>query len=358
MDGFRGGGYHSSHEQRRKGGPGRGGAAPPYELVFGPGGFETRAFPRILAEIELRGADVSAPERFLRLESVTALLRELAGDAPGVDVYGRYGALLYHAWHFWRFDRRVFAVEETLARRLVESTSAVGTWQMVPPHPAGYMQLPRHLFWARVEEGATPEPVDGFFWTMPGRDDPEMPPFDRLDVLLVLGMRPGRPGFGSIPVGVELSGAPPGHWADADGRPSGDDFANLLPGGELHGWYGLVTELEVLKLVSRIFRYIAVNRTRSGSRWSRRSPGRRARRGGRARRRRERGRTRRRGARGRKRSGCRESRRSHRARCRIDRCGGWAMDKHDRGGAEEIGTLLELQGENPFVRGRSTARHV
>src|SRR5690606_26329639 len=100
----------------------RGGAGrlTPYELVFGPGGFETRAFPRILAEIELRGADVSAPERFLRLESVTALLRELAGDAPGVDVYGRYGALLYHAWHFWRFERRVFAVEEMLVRRLVE----------------------------------------------------------------------------------------------------------------------------------------------------------------------------------------------------------------------------------------------
>jgi len=246
----------SSDAKVERGGAGR---LTPYELVFGPGGFETRAFPRILAEIELRGADVSAPERFLRLESVTALLRELAGDAPGVDVYGRYGALLYHAWHFWRFDRRVFAVEETLARRLVESTSTVGTWQLTPPHPAGYMQLPRHLFWARVEEGATPEPVDGFFWTMPGRDDPETPPFDRLDALLVLGMRPGRPGFGSIPVGVELSGAPPGHWADADGRPSGDEFANLLPGGELHGWYGLVTELEVLKLVSRIFRYIAVN---------------------------------------------------------------------------------------------------
>lgn len=246
----------SSDTTVERGGAGR---LTPYEFVFGSGEFETRAFPRILGEIELRGVDVSAPERFLRLDSVTKLLRELAGDAPGVDVYGRYGALLYQAWHFWRFDRRVFTVEETLARQLVESRSAVGTWQVMPPHPAGYMQLPRHLFWARVEEGATPEPVDGFFWTMPGRDDPETPPFDRLDVLLVLGMRPGRPGFGSIPVGVELGGAPPGHWADADGRPGGEDFANILPGGELHGWYGLVTELEVLKLVSRIFRYIAVN---------------------------------------------------------------------------------------------------
>lgn len=231
----------------------------PYELVFSAGRFEAQAFPRILTEIEARGAGVLAPERFLVLESVGAVLRELAGDEAGADVYGWYGALLFQAWHSWRFGRRVLSVEETLARRLVESAAPVGRWELTPPHPAGYVRLPRHLFWARVEEEATPEPVDGFFWTMPGRDDPETPPFDRMDVLLVLGMRPGRPGFGTIPVGVELAGVPPGHWADADARPGEDDFANVLPGGELHGWFGLVTELEVLKLVSRIFRYIAVN---------------------------------------------------------------------------------------------------
>lgn len=238
------------------GGPGR---LTPYELVFGDGGFETGAFARILGEVEARGGGGSSPERFLVLESVGAELRELAGDGAGADVYGWYGALLYQAWNFWRFGRRVLAVEETPARRLVESEAMVGAWELSPPHPAGYVQLPRHLFWARVEEEAAPEPVDGFFWTMPGRDDPETPPFDRLDVLLVLGMRPGRPGFGTIPVGVELGGVRPGHWADADARPTGDDFANVLPGGELHGWFGLVAELEVLKLVSRIFRYVAVH---------------------------------------------------------------------------------------------------
>src|SRR5690606_7233406 len=158
---------------------------------------------RILTEIEARGAGVLAPERFLVLESVGAVLRELAGDEAGADVYGWYGALLFQAWHSWRFGRRVLSVEETLARRLVESAAPVGRWALTPPHAAGYVRLPRHLFWARVEEEATPEPVDGFFWTMPGRDDPETPPFDRMDVLLVLGMRPGRPGFGTIPVGVE-----------------------------------------------------------------------------------------------------------------------------------------------------------
>lgn len=237
----------------------RAGRLTPYELVFRTGEFESKTFPRILEEVGLRGTDPSSPERFLVLESVSAVLRELTGDAAGADVYGWYGALLYQAWHFWRFDRRVFAIEEPLARRLVDATSLVGRWELTPPHPAGYVQLPRHLFWARVEEGATPEPVDGFFWTMPGREDPETPPYDRLDVLLVLGMRPGRPGFGTIPIGVELGGEPAGHWADADARPGDVDFANILPGGELHGWYGLVTELEALKLVSRIFRYVAVN---------------------------------------------------------------------------------------------------
>lgn len=239
-----------------------GGAAPrftPYELVFGAGAFESDHFPAIQAEVELRGWATPDPEAFLTLSRVTSLLQEMAPDDAGADVYGRYGLMLYQAWTFWRFGRRLLVLESSVARKLVETFPVAGIWELTPPHPAGYVQLPRNLFWARIEESATPEPVDGFFWTMVGRSDPEAPPYDRLDVLLILGMRPGRPGFGLVPVSAELHGAPLGHWADADARPGGEDFSNILPGGELQGWYALVTELEVLKLTSRIFWHLAVN---------------------------------------------------------------------------------------------------
>ena len=231
----------------------------PYELVFAHEYFETDRFPAILDEVDAVGADTADPDQFLALSRSTNLLRELAPDEAGADLYGRYGALLYQAWHFWRFERKLLVLDTPVARHLVESFPEAGAWELTPPHAAGYLQLPRHLFWARVDESASPEPVDGFFWTMLGRDDVKVPPFERLEVLLVLGMRPGRPGFGTVPVSAELHGAPLGHWADAEARPEGEDFSNILPGGELQDWYALVTELEVLKLVSRIFRYLALN---------------------------------------------------------------------------------------------------
>lgn len=230
----------------------------PYELVFGDG-IEAERFPAIREEVEARGAATAAPERFLLLGRAMELLRELAPDEAGADAVGRYGALVHQAWHFWRYGRRVLVLDAALARRLVVGFAEVGAWMLTPPHPAGYLQLPRHLFWARVEASSPPEPVDGFFWTMIGVGDPETPPYERLDLLLVLGMRAGRPGFGTIPVAAGLEAARVGHWADAEARPGGEDFANILPGGELQGWYGLITELEALKLASRIFRYVAVN---------------------------------------------------------------------------------------------------
>ncbi|MGH7552155.1 MAG: hypothetical protein ACREMQ_03910, partial [Longimicrobiales bacterium] len=114
-------------------------------------------------------------------------------------------------------------------------------------------QLPRHRLWSRIEDGATAEAVDGFFWTMIGHPDAAAPPYTRLDVLLALGMHPGRPGISVIDVGVTVPGEPAGHWADIHAREEGDDFANVLPGGELSGLHALVNTAEVLKLVSRVF---------------------------------------------------------------------------------------------------------
>jgi hypothetical protein len=84
-----------------------------------------------------------------------------------------------------------------------------------------------------------------------------VPPFPRLDLLVVLGMIARRPGFSIAELSIELPDEPQGHWGDAQARDSGKDFANILPGGELKNYHGIETSGEVLKLVSRCFWYMA-----------------------------------------------------------------------------------------------------
>lgn len=230
----------------------------PYELVFARAGFEEEHFPMILAEAKERGVETSDPDRFLFLTAVGKLLRAMLPEDAGEPAVRRYGMFFFQAFNFWRFGRRLYLLEPAAARHLLDGAPPVGEWELIPPHPAGYLQLPRHLFWARVEENAVPEPVDGFFWTMVGEEDPAQPPYSRLDSVLALGVRPGRAGLSVIEVGATLGGGP-GHWADADARPEGRDFANVLPGGELEGLYAITNEAEVLKLISLIFWYTAVH---------------------------------------------------------------------------------------------------
>ena len=243
----------------------------PYELAFSPEQFEAEVFPGIREEAEVRGVRTGAPAEFLMLGLVGGALREHmpaaaesdAAEAASGTVAGavldEYGRLFFQAYHFWRYGKRLLVPETRLVRMLVDDAPRAGDWALTPPHPAGYLQLPRHLFWVEHSPGAPPEPVDGIFWTMVGEDDAEEPPFRRLDLVAVSGMRPGRPGFSTMGAAAELVGSRPGHWADADARPDGRDFASVLPGGDLDRLYSLTTALEVLKLVSLTFWYIATH---------------------------------------------------------------------------------------------------
>ncbi len=234
----------------------------PYDVVFANQRFEQDAFPNITAEAEGRGVDVADPDAFVLLGTVGALLRELPapeaapdraeGPTP-VELLRPLAALLFQAFHFWRCGRRVFRLDAAQLDQALGPGLEVGTWTLEPPHSAGYLQLPRHRLWSRIEEGATAEAVDGFFWAMIPRSEPPRPAYQRLDVLLALGMHPGRPGLSVIECAVTLPAEPPGHWADLIAREHGEDFANVLPGGELTGLRALVNTAEVLKLVSRVF---------------------------------------------------------------------------------------------------------
>jgi hypothetical protein len=112
--------------------------------------------------------------------------------------------------------------------------------------------------WARIAENAPPEAINGFFWSIA---NPARQRAGCLELVLVLGMHPGRPGFSVIEAAAPLPAPAPGHWGDAETRADGADFANILPGGEMRELLSVTSRAELLKLVSRIFHHIDASPT-------------------------------------------------------------------------------------------------
>jgi len=180
------------------------------------------------------------------------------GEALGPDPapLREYGVLAFHAVPFLRAGCPALLLDTALCRALA------GAWEEggvpVPPGPAGYVQLPRHLFWTNALADSPPEPVDGFFWTVSAGE--------ALHLLLVAGVRDGRPGLSVVPVAeAPLADAPA--WLRTTVRGEGSDFATNLPGGELEGLYSLTAAGEVLKLAARLFAHLtaAPDAARAGS---------------------------------------------------------------------------------------------
>lgn len=266
----------------------------PYELLLPGPEFAEERFPRIAEEAEARGADLDEPGGFVMLAAVGEALREIRPREEEAESIHRYGALLFHAFHFWRAGRPLYLVTTHVARYLVEAGAGAsgeprasaadegavdggaadggegdggegdggegdggaaggGSDPGSPPGgrpalpgPAGYLQLPRHLFWSA---GDPPEPVDGLFWSA-GEGG--------LSLLVVLGIRPDRPGFSVVTVPT----LPPGElgkWAGMDVREDGEDFRTTLPGGDIENLYSLVTAAEAVKLAARAFGYLEAN---------------------------------------------------------------------------------------------------
>jgi hypothetical protein len=227
----------------------------PYALVFDHPLFREQCFPEISQEAAERGIDTFHPERFAQLGEVVALLRRLmppelaveGSDGFAAGFAAQYVRLLYHAYHFWLTDASETAVAEAPLRAALGDDAPL---LAAPPARAGYVRLPRHIVWSRTEAEATPEPVDGFFWTC----DEAALGLDagRLDVLLALGVRAGRAGFSIIDAGVDLEEEPARGWSAA-ARASGADFENILPGGELTALIGVTSAGEALKLAACCF---------------------------------------------------------------------------------------------------------
>ncbi|HSJ23055.1 MAG TPA: hypothetical protein VK929_00120, partial [Longimicrobiales bacterium] len=197
----------------------------------------------------------ATPVEFFMLPAAGTLLKDLMPDDAegGVhrDLVDQVTALLFQSFRFWLHGRFTWELTGAAAATVLSAEGPPGSDRVDPPEPAGYVQLPRNLLWARVAEDAPAEPVDGFFFSAP--TDSEGGPPGRLDLLLALGVRPGRPGISTVDVSIEGDDMLQ-HWADVDARPGGTDFGNVLPGGELQGYHSLTTRAEVLKLAARCFR--------------------------------------------------------------------------------------------------------
>lgn len=216
----------------------------PYALIFRDTGITEEYFPRIREQLPEDGARRER-DAFFTAPAVGDLLAAIAPETGAGAT--QIGLLTFHAFHHWRTGARTWTLEEEELRSLLAG-GPLGGWKVEPPAEAGYFQLPRHRFWVASDPQTPAQPVDGFFWVAAqgGREwSPEL--------LLVLGMHGGQ---GGVSV-VELASSPlppDGHWGDVDGRGDGEDFANVLPGGE--HLLGLRTAGEALKLVSRIFWHV------------------------------------------------------------------------------------------------------
>lgn len=220
----------------------------PFELGF-PGLEAAEShFADIAEEVEARQVDPIDPGGFLLLGQVGRIVRELRGDEAGAESLQTFGAFIFHAWHFQRARRPLYCLEIPAARYLVETNPVPADWDHSLPNPAGYLQLPRHLFWTQPDPEGPAEPLDGFFWTLTTGN--------ALSILAVGGMRGGRAGFSVVPLPpVPLADAEA--WLTRSARPEGTDFETTLPGGELDRLYSLETAGEVLKLMARTLGYVA-----------------------------------------------------------------------------------------------------
>jgi hypothetical protein len=236
--------------------PGGGARRTPYELVFQPEEFEASLFPRIRDEAAARGVNALRADQFGFLSEVGDTLRALVPPDAPPEALEQYRALLFQAFNFWRFGKRVYVLEPSLARYLVEAAPGLRGWEVELPHPTVYVQLPANLFWSSIATDIPPEPVDGFFVTASEGVDGLERPFRRLDVLAVLGIRRNRAGFSIIHFDTAVGRGIATVWAETPGRDEGEDFDSVLPGGEMARLYSVLTTGEILKLVARALWYV------------------------------------------------------------------------------------------------------
>lgn len=230
----------------------------PYALVFDAPPFTEEFFPRIAADERTHGR-ARDPAGLVALPAGAALLAAVLpeeergpaaapGRSPGgasAFVVERYAALLFAAYRFWEAGRPEYRIDEAVVRGLLTAPPVAEEGSLARAPAAGYAVLPRHVVWARIEEGAPAEPVDGMFWVhTPGEPA-------ALVVVAAMGVRADRPGFSVLDAAAPVPAE--GHFAAA-AEPG--EFDNFLPGGELQKLFGVRTSAALLRFASLLLGYM------------------------------------------------------------------------------------------------------
>lgn len=219
----------------------------PYELILEP--LEPDAFPEIRAEAEQRGRDALRHDDFLLLGLVGATLSSMIADDAPPEAVDQYGELLWQGYRFWAAGRRFYTFGEAITTKLIAPQYDMRGWQLAAP-PSCYLQFPNQRLWTRVALDAPFEPVDGCFVTADETTIDERTLVD-LRILLVLGLRPERPGVSLVIAHVELAPRDAEERAAAPWLAGEDAFSTSLPGGEKRGLRTLSTQGELEALVLR-----------------------------------------------------------------------------------------------------------
>jgi hypothetical protein len=216
----------------------------PFEIAFPDEAGLEGLVEEVIQEATSRRVDPSLPGVFLTLGSVADFVHRLqAPDAPDGAMM-EYGALVFQAVHFIRAGRPLYLLETSATRDIVERASSA---EPRPPKPAGYLQLPQHLFWMNALGARSPESMDGLFWVASASG--------ALHALPISGVLPDRPGFRALPL-PEAPLAEAKDWLRADVRGNDDDYTSSIPGHDLDRLYSVETAGEVLKLLARFFAYL------------------------------------------------------------------------------------------------------
>ena len=212
--------------------------AHPYDLVFAPE-LESK-LDAIAEEATERDVDPTDADRLGMLLGTGEVLRELLPEDASTDAIQQIARLVFHCFHYRMAGKLNFDIAEDVLRELLATGLIAGPGHIPPPAVAGYVTLPRNRVWSRITEDAHPEAIDGFFFTG-----------DQL--LFILGLMQGRPGFSIMEVSAAHASEENVSVADLKARAEGEDFANVLPGGELQGHFAITNTAEALKLAARCF---------------------------------------------------------------------------------------------------------
>ena len=221
--------------------------ATPFALAFGE---LAPRFPAIAEALQQDGAAAIDRDRFVLLEPVGRLLREIVPEGAGADALEAHVLLLHHAYLFWAAEQPVYQISDQALRR------AVGEKRITTrlPHAAQYLQLPELRVWGTPNEASPPsapsppEPLDGMFVSEAGGTG-------EIAVLAIFGMRPDRPGFSAV--GLEGRADPDdptsGEIEIAAARDDGSaPFGPKLAGGTEAGLYSVANAGELLLLTCRL----------------------------------------------------------------------------------------------------------